>query len=64
MPTNAHLDSAKFEEFNKMYGACFLVIFEVRRGQEGLDLLVLADFKLVEDETFNYRYYSLTPSLT
>ena len=64
MPTNAHLDSAKFEEFNKMYRATFLVIFEVRRGKDGLDLLELADFKLVEDKTFNYRYYSFTPSLT
>ena len=40
-----------------MYCPCFLVIFfKVRRGQEGLDQLKLVDFKLVEDETFDFRY--------
>ena len=39
-----------------MFGACFLVIFfEVRRSREGLESLILTDFKLVEDETFNFR---------
>ena len=39
-----------------MLGACFVaVFFEVRRGQEGLDNLKLADFKLIEDETLDFR---------
>ena len=41
-----------------MYGACFILIFfEARRGQEGLEYLKQADFKLVENETFQYKYY-------
>ena len=39
-----------------MFGACFIVIFfKVRRGREWLESLMLTDFKLVEDETFNFR---------
>ena len=41
-----------------MLGACFIVVFyEVRRGQEGLADLKLVDFKLIEDETFDFRYF-------
>ena len=53
IPTNLH------DKLHRvvMYGPCFLVIFfKVRRGQEGLDQLKLVDFKLVEDETFDFRY--------
>ena len=43
----------------KMFGACFLVIFfEVRRGQEGLADLKLSDFKLMEDETYEFKLVS------
>ena len=41
-----------------MLGACFIVVFyEVRRGQEGLADLKLADFKLIKEETFDFRYF-------
>ena len=41
-----------------MFGACFIVIFfEARHGQEGLEFLKQTEFKLVENETFQYKYY-------
>ena len=41
-----------------MNGATFLVIFyEVRRGLEGLENMKQVDFRLVEDETFEFKYY-------
>ena len=41
-----------------MLGACFIVVFyNVRRGQEGLADLKLVDFKLIDDETFDFRYF-------
>ena len=54
------IDPDLYDKLNKimMYGACFvLIFFEVRRGQEGLEFLKQADFKLVEDETFKYKYW-------
>jgi len=54
------IDVELHDQLNKvmMYGACYLVIFfEVRRGREGLAELKQADFRLVEDDTFEYKYY-------
>ena len=54
------IDIDLHDQLNKvmMYGACFILIFfEVRRGQEGLEYLKQADFRLVEDDTFMYKYF-------
>ena len=54
------IDTDLHNKLNKimMLGAIYLVTFyEVRRGQEGLEFLQQSDFQLVEDETFQYKYY-------
>ena len=54
------IDVELHDQLNKvmMYGACYLVIFfEARRGREGLAELKQEDFQLVEDDTFDFKYY-------
>ena len=54
------IDLDLHDELNRimMFGGCFILIFfEARRGQEGLEFLKQADFRLVVDETWKYNYY-------